>query len=183
VDCAVVRVDDPKHLVFDVVVRGWARWRWREIVVPGGPLLGLPADVRRAVLWDGEGRADVVVGRRTEAGWEVRAGDVVEPLPGTLVALYGGDARTDRALAYLAVKELVRERLRTGLGREVHPRGIELMELRPDLWLVTAVPALRADEYVAHLHPTRFTVETASRDGACEAVAGGGVGGEQERRS
>jgi 3-hydroxymyristoyl/3-hydroxydecanoyl-(acyl carrier protein) dehydratase len=144
----------PRSLSFEVQLAGWCSYRWHEVLVPGGPVLGQPAAVRRRFLWDRQGEPRVRVGRPlAPRGWQVRAGDLVEPLAGTLEALYGAAGPVQ-----IAVKELVREEVRTALGVQLHPLDIELVELRPGRFIVTALASLRADQYVAVLHPTRFVV-------------------------
>jgi hypothetical protein len=155
VEVRLVRVPgEARSLSFEVQLVGWCSYRWHEVLVPGGPVLGQPAAVRRRFLWDRQGDERVGVGRPLAGrGWQVRAGDLVEPLAGTLAALYGVPGPVQ-----IAVKELVRQEVRTALGVEVHPLDIELVEIRPGDFVVTAVASLRADQYTAVLHPTRFVV-------------------------
>jgi 3-oxoacyl-(acyl-carrier-protein) synthase/3-hydroxymyristoyl/3-hydroxydecanoyl-(acyl carrier protein) dehydratase len=160
---------EPRSLGFAVQLAGaagpWCSYRWHEVLVPGGPVLGQPAAVRRRFLWDRQGDPRVTIGRSLPGrGWQVRAGDLVEPLAGTLDGLYGA-----RGPAQIAAKELVREEVRAALGVEVHPLDIELVELRPGWLLVTELASLRADQYVALLHPTRFAVRV-EREGPVTEV-------------
>ena len=114
-----------------------------------------------------------------ERGWEVRRGDVVEPIPGTLAALYGAPA--DRPLEALAAWEAARRWLRDH-GHDVHPRDLRLARLRPGMWVVVEAPTLDAPTYVTLLHPTRVTLRvTADEARATATVASaeddGAVGG------
>ncbi|MCB9695512.1 MAG: hypothetical protein H6738_01850 [Alphaproteobacteria bacterium] len=169
VPCAVVLVEaTARRLAFDVTIGEWCRYRWVETLVPGGPLLGQPPDVRRSFLWDRQDKADVVIGRPAgERGWEVRRGDVVEPIPGTLAALYGAPA--DRPLEALAAWEAARRWLRDH-GHGVHPRELALTPLRPGVWVVVEAPTLDAPTYVALLHPTRVTLRVSGDEARATAV-------------
>ncbi len=164
------RSESVDRLVFDVQLwsdRGvWCTFRWHEAIVPAGPFLGLAAPQRRQVLWDHVALPGVTVGRSTERGWQVAASDLVEPLPGSLV----GQCCTERelrayrdaadreawAMARLAAKEAIRAHLRQRLGREVHPRHLELLAMRADRYVLLSSPALTAQEWVDHLGPTRW---------------------------
>ena len=160
---------DRRSLAFDVHLAGadgpWCAFRWTEAIVPAGPFLGQPADVRRTFLWERD-PAPVHVGRPTEAGWRVDRADLVEPLPGTLARIACSEAElaqraeTEDAAAWdcarLAAKEAVRAWLRERLGRDLHPADLVLLDMRPDLYVVTDAPPLTASEYTAHLGPTRF---------------------------
>jgi len=160
-------------LVFDAWLVGpdgpWCSFRWTEAVTPAGPLLGLPAPKRRAMVFDRQPVSDAVVGLpHPEGGWVVRRADLVEPLPGTVVAQCCTDAEraTYRALpaeerigwsvARLAAKEAIRRHLRDRTGRDVHPATLGLLAMRPDRYVLVTCPSLTAQEWVDHLGPTRW---------------------------
>ena len=175
---------DRQSLTFDVHLAGadgpWCAFRWTEAIVPAGPFLGQPADVRRTFLWDRD-PADVHVGRPTEAGWRVERTDLVEPLPGTLARIACTPLELARRAtaedpaawdaAHLAAKEAVRAWLADRLGRDVHPTSLALLPMRADLFVVTDAPTLTAAEFSANLGPTRFDlVVEQDRNGATARV-------------
>jgi hypothetical protein len=178
------RSTDPSRLVFDVQLAGpegmWCSFVWEEAVVRAGPLLGLPVDEREAVLWRHEALPHAVIGRTTTDGrWRVGREDLVEPLPGTLVAQCGtevehrawreADDRDAFAMGLLAAKEALRAHLRDRLGRDVHPRHLQLLAMRPDRYVLVASPALTAQEWVDHAGPTRWHL--VAQPGADEVFA------------
>lgn len=172
---ALERADS--ELVFAVHLAGpdgpWCAYRWTEAVVDAGPVLGHPAPVRRAFLWDREPHPDVVVGRPTERGWVVEAGDLVEPMPGTLSALLCTPAEREEDGSHslvprLAAKHAVLAHLRAE-GHPVHPSALELVRLRPDRFVVRRAATLTAAELVQHVGPTRLHVRVAGDETRSEA--------------
>lgn len=161
-----------RALTFDVHLAGpdgpWCAFRWTEAIVQAGPLLGWPAPIRRAFLWDHQPVPEVRVGRPVSGGWEVRREDRIEPLPGTLAGLTCAPCELEERaasedvptwdLARLAAKEAARSWLRERLGRDVHPRHLVLHALRPDRLILIEAPTLTASELIDHLGPTRFVV-------------------------
>jgi hypothetical protein len=176
---------DAQTVVFDVLLTGadgpWCAFRWTEALVDGGPILGLPSGVRRPFCWEKRSDPAVTIGRSAADGWRVGKADLIEPLPGTLVRLYGTASeleawraapdREAHAAARIAAKEAVRAWLRDRMGRDVHPSALQLVQMRPDRWVVTEAAALTAQEYIDHLGPTRFDLEVrADSDGATAIV-------------
>ncbi len=160
-----------ERLVFDVLLSSnagpWASFRWTEALVDGGPVLGLPAATRRPFCWEHEPDATVRIGRPQDLRWRVDRRDVIEPLPGTLLRLYGVAENLARgadeagAARVLAAKEATRQRLIDRIGRDVHPSSLHLLDLRPDRFVVTEATTLTAQEYVDHLGPTRYVLRVA----------------------
>ncbi|MBX2798938.1 MAG: hypothetical protein KTR31_14775 [Myxococcales bacterium] len=176
VTCTVALLQASRRLAFDVELRShqgvYCRMRWVEAVLPGGALLGAPAEQRRAFLWDRQGVPEVRIGRAVEGGWQVRDADLSEPLPGTVAGLTCAPAELrERAAAAdtrrwdrerVAAKEAVRSHLQAVLGQDVHPARLVLAALRPELWIVLEAPTLTASAYSQHLGPTRLRVRTRS---------------------
>jgi len=175
---------DHRLLVFDVHLGSasgpWCRYRWRQVVLKGGPVLGRPADERRAFLWDRVPVANVRVGSDTAQGWQVRAGDIIEPLEGTLLRQYlPADEVSERAAATdpdawtrgrIAARELIRTHLTARTGRDIHPRDLRLAALPSGRLVVLSAPTLTAAEFIAHLGPTRVQIALQeTRPGRTEA--------------
>jgi hypothetical protein len=184
VGCRLDRVSaDPHALVFDVRLEGahgvWATFRWTEALVEGGPLLGLPAALRYPFCWRREPVESLRVGSPHGDRWRVRRADLVEPIRGTLVGLLctateveAWRASVDRdafAVERIAAKEAVRSWLRARLGRDVHPRDLQLCTMRPDLAVVTEAASLTAQEFADHVGPTRFDVHLGRSDEGVDA--------------
>ncbi len=171
---------DSALLCFTVVLAGsagpWCSYRWNEAVVDAGPALGQPAERRRAFLWDRTAVPEIRVGRPDGDGWQVRQDDLVEPLPSTILhqwstpeevaACHASPHPAADARQRLAVKERLREHLRSRLGHDVHPRQLVLRPLRPGRWVVGEAPTLTAQQFVDHLGPTRFELHSTD-DGGC----------------
>jgi hypothetical protein len=178
VRCTLVALPPtPAGIAFDVHLAGptapWAAFRWEEAVVPAGPLLARTPAIRRAFLWDRRGVDAVRVGRADGDRWVVRPADLVEPLPGTIAAVYGTSeeraAVGDQRLAWLAAKEACRTWLRPRIGRDAHPADFVLVPLRPGRWVCLEAPGLSCGELAAHLHPTRIAVWSEVASGAAAA--------------
>ncbi|MBW2257249.1 MAG: polyketide synthase dehydratase domain-containing protein, partial [Deltaproteobacteria bacterium] len=161
-----------ERLVFDVRLSSragpWATFRWTEVLVPGGTLLGrTPEEIR--VFCKERRAADVRVGCAAAGGWRVAPSDLVEPLAGTLARLLctpaevAEPARSEDGLrwqtARFAAKEAVRAHLRARLGRDVHAADVRIVALAPDRYAVTGVVGLTAQEQIDHLGPTRFEIK------------------------
>ncbi len=174
---------DAAHLAFDVWLSGddglWATFRWTEALVEGGPLLGLPAEVRRPFCWERTPNPSVAIGRAVGDRWRVAASDLVEPLAGTLVRLYGAPeevtawaAAADpdaHAIAWFAAKEAACRWVSSRIGRAVHPTGLTLCRMRDDRFVLVEAPALTAQEFTDNLGPTRFDLEVRVDGAAAEA--------------
>jgi 3-oxoacyl-(acyl-carrier-protein) synthase/3-hydroxymyristoyl/3-hydroxydecanoyl-(acyl carrier protein) dehydratase len=169
VRCVITLVSGTdRKLVFDVALHvgdvPWCTFRWTEAVVAAGVILGHPAAERRRFSWDREDVPSVTVGRPTEAGWEVRAGDLLEPLPGTTAAAVVSPGElAERATAAdpaawdrgrIAAHEAVRHWLRSHHGVGVHPATVEIVELRAGVCVITDSSSLTATELTRWLHPT-----------------------------
>ena len=171
--CELRTVSASEHaLCFDVQLIGsegvWCSFRWTETLVDGGPVLGQPTALRKAFMWEAGPCTEVRIGRATEQGhgWQVLQSDLVEPIEGTLGDLYCTERerrwlresanRSEATVAWIAAKEAVRQRCQQLLGRDVHPTQIELLRMRPDLFVVIETPSLTAQEYIDTLGPTRF---------------------------
>ncbi|MCB9673939.1 MAG: polyketide synthase dehydratase domain-containing protein [Alphaproteobacteria bacterium] len=166
---------DARTLVFDVALVGaagtWCTFRWTEALVPGGPVLGHDTPTRKAFVWDGVPVPEVAIGARNGEVFRVSAADLVEPIEGTLVGLFCTEAeRRDYAasadrraweLKRFAAKGAVRAWLQDRV-RDVHPRDLDLLDLRDDRFIATNCPALTAQELVDALGPTRFHIEVRS---------------------
>ena len=173
---------DAQTLTFDVALIGsagvWCSFRWTEALVPGGPVLGQSTAVRKAFVWDGLPVAAVQIGRRVGERFRVEAGNLVEPIEGTLVGLCcterelrGYRAAPDRrrwALARLAAKGAARAHV-ADRCRDVHPRTIELLDLREDRYISVNSSSLTAQEFIDNLGPTRFHLCVESHEGYAEA--------------
>ena len=162
---------DAHTLVFDVTLTGsagiWTTFRWTEALVDGGPVLGRSAD---SIARFAKNRLadDVDVGHATEDGWVVAAGDLVEPIEGTLVRLLGrpeeieawqqSDDRIASACALLSAKQAVRQHIRATLDRDVHPADLRLVRTRTDRFVVAHAAGLTAQEFIDVLAATRFVV-------------------------
>jgi hypothetical protein len=171
---------DAHTLAFDVALVGatgvWCTFRWVEALVPGGPVLGHDTATRKAFVWDGQAVPEVSIGSRSGGAFEVSVRDLVEPIEGTLVGLCCTEAeqrayrnvpaldRRDWALKRFAAKGAVRCWLQDQL-RDVHPRDLDLLELRTDgtrsTFIVVGSHSLTAQELIDLLGPThtRFAVE------------------------
>ncbi|MGK0346861.1 MAG: hypothetical protein ACI855_002941, partial [Myxococcota bacterium] len=163
---------DAHTLVFDVTLTGsagiWTTFRWTEALVDGGPVLGCaPETIARFAkhrLPD-----DVNIGHLSDAGWVVAAGDLVEPIEGTLVRLLGrreeidawqqADDRVAFACALLSAKQAVRHHVRATLDRDVHPADLRLVRTRTDRFVVAHASGLTAQEFIDVLAATRFVVD------------------------
>ncbi|MCA9570269.1 MAG: polyketide synthase dehydratase domain-containing protein, partial [Myxococcales bacterium] len=170
VTCRLQLVHADAHtLAFDVALVGttgvWATFRWTEALVDGGPVLGRPTPERHAFVWDEQPVSTVRIGRAVGSRWRVEAADLVEPIEDTLVGLYctptelaqlaGSSDRRAWTLSRLAAKEAVRAWLTARL-RDVHPKHVEMLDLRPDRTIVVNCRGLTAQEWIDHLGPTRF---------------------------
>ena len=167
---------DSKTMTFAVhmgtVDAPWCAFEWTEAIVDAGPLLGRSAAERRDFLWERKALPQVTIGQSTAEGWRVEASDLVEPLEGTLVRLTCSDNEVDEwrrssdriawSMARIAAKEAVRSWLRDRIGRDVHPKDLVLLAMRPDRFVITEAGALDAQEYCENLGPTRFelTIQT-----------------------
>lgn len=176
-----------RRLSFDVRLSSeaglWCAYRWIEAVVDGG-LLGAGAEVVRRFLVDGE-PIDAPLGEATPSGWRLPRKALVEPLPGTLAALLlteaeraalGGHPDARRLSAILAAKQAIRAHLRAANAPDVHPRRLQLLELRPDLWVVQEAFDLPADRCTALLHPRALAVRVVADAQGAEATVVKGVG-------
>ncbi len=171
VECRLQHVPSPRGtLCFDVALIGpqgpWATFRWLETLVPGGPVLGRPAEERYAFVWKEQPVETVRIGRPRGARWRVERADRVEPIDGTLAGLYCTAYELEQRrrapdplrwdLARLAAKEAIRQHLRERLGRDLHPRQVELLHMRDDRAVVFNLRGLDAQTWLEHLGPTRF---------------------------
>jgi 3-hydroxymyristoyl/3-hydroxydecanoyl-(acyl carrier protein) dehydratase len=161
-----------ERLVFEVHLSSdagpWATFRWTEVLVPGGTLLGrAPEEIR--VFCKERRPAEVHVGRATPDGWQVAPQDLSEPLAGTLARLLCTPAEVaelsrsadavEWQTARFAAKEAVRSHLRARLGRDVHPAKVRIVALSPDRFAVAGVVGPTAQEQIDHLGPTRFEIQ------------------------
>jgi hypothetical protein len=162
---------DAQTLVFDVTLTGstgiWTTFRWTEALVDGGPVLGgTPESIARFAKNRLADRVDV--GQLTDDGWLVTAGDLVEPIEGTLVRLLGrpeeidawqqSDDRVAFACALLSAKQAVRQHIRATLDRDVHPADLRLVRTRNDRFVVAHAAGLTAQEFIEVLAASRFIV-------------------------
>ncbi|MEZ4318541.1 MAG: beta-ketoacyl synthase N-terminal-like domain-containing protein [Myxococcota bacterium] len=173
---------DGRTLTFDVALVGsagtWCTFRWTEALVPGGPVLGHDTPTRKAFVWDGQAVPQVSIGARSGERFRVTAADLVEPIEGTLVGLCCTAAEqaawreaTDKRaweLGRFAAKGAVRAWLQDRL-RDVHPRDLDLLDLREDQYIVVGCPVLTAQELIDHLGPTRFHLEVRVQGEVAEA--------------
>ncbi len=158
-----------RRLVFDVSLVGpegpWIRYRWTETVVDPGSVLGAPAALRRAFLWERQ-PVDVHIGRAVGETWEVRPEDLHEPMSGTLLWHWrhpGDDAIELTAL--LAAKELVRTRLAT------HPSAVRLVQLSDGI-AVAAVDDNEVGDFLRAVGPRTWRIRV---EGGVAAWARAGV--------
>lgn len=177
-----LRHADAHTLCFDVALIGsegtWCSFRWTEALVPGGPVLGHPTPIRKRFVWDELPVPEVRIGARHGDRFRVTSADRVEPIEGTLVGLYctAAERRSwakaeDRhawELARFAAKGAVRAWLADRL-HDVHPKDIELLDLRPERYIVTGSRSLTAQQLIDHLGPTRFVIEVRQHADSAEA--------------
>lgn len=183
VRCRLDLVNADAHtLTFDVALVGaqgvWATFRWTEALVPGGPVLGRPTPERYAFVWQEQAIETVRIGRSVGERWRVERSDLVEPIEGTLAGLYctanelkqrdEADDPMAWTLSRLAAKEAARAWLQRRLN-DVHPKSIEMLDMREDRTIVVNCRELSAQHWIDHLGPTRFHLCVDVQGGAAEA--------------
>jgi 3-hydroxymyristoyl/3-hydroxydecanoyl-(acyl carrier protein) dehydratase len=170
-------------LTFDVALVGssgvWSTFRWTEALVPGGPVLGRPTPERQAFVWDEQPVATVQIGRAVGQKWRVELADLVEPIEGTLVGLYCTanereqlKAASDKqawTLSRLAAKGAARAWLTRRASTDVHPKTVEMLDMRADRTIVINCSTLSAQDWIDHLGPTRFHLVVDVQGDAAEA--------------
>ena len=183
VQCVLQKVHaDRKTLVFDVHLSGvngpWCAFRWTEAVVPAGPYLSPAPAVRRQFLWD-RAPADVHIGRPTSRGWRVDHADLVEPLQGTIAAIACAPnelrqrADADDPVAWTAARLAAKEAALAWLFERthirLHPRDLEMLDMRADRYVIINAPLLDAEVYSVNLGPTRVLLHVLTDATGAEA--------------
>jgi hypothetical protein len=69
----------------------------------------------------------------------------------------------------IAAKECLEQHLYPQLGRRLHPRDIELLELSHDRFIARNIAGLSAQEFIDFAGPTRFHLRVVSSSGHATA--------------
>jgi 3-oxoacyl-(acyl-carrier-protein) synthase/3-hydroxymyristoyl/3-hydroxydecanoyl-(acyl carrier protein) dehydratase len=157
----------------------WAHFSWFEALVDAGPLLSItPAD-RVSSFINRESYTAPCLGKATAAGWTVAIADIIDPMPSTTAALLcttrelqcrrdqGDEAVWDARR--IAAKECLEQHLYPQLGRRLHPRDIELLELSHDRFIARNIAGLSAQEFIDFAGPTRVHLRVVSSSGHATA--------------